>query len=182
MAWQNFPALHVVNQANPNRYSANDTAAYERVGNRTADPAISDIPQNASCANLNVTGYGCGPGITRNRSEPLSFPGKLVNLTWDEPGQLVGPNNSYVTFASSLAVDPKYVAWVSQLNLTYTDLVVTGANQGYTYQPNTTVYEGDPAVNGTMFIALTSVNDPFTPFNLSNINPYVSAIALYQAG
>ncbi|PSK55999.1 Protein rds1 [Elsinoe australis] len=184
VAWQNFPALHVVNQPNPNRWSANDTANYERVGNRTSDPAISDIPQHESCVNLNVTGYGCGPAIARNRSEPLSFPGKQVNLTWDLPGQAVGPNNSYVTDVSPVSKDaaPKWVLWTSQLNATYTELTVTGDNQGFTYQPAGDVYEGDPIVNGTMFIALTSENPYVTPFNLSNVNPFIKSLGIYQSG
>jgi hypothetical protein len=44
-------------------------------------------------------------------------------------------------------------------------------------------YAGDPAVNGTMFIAITDMNLTVTPSNLSMINPHVYAgPALYQAG
>lgn len=180
LAWQNFPSLRAINQPNPNRISANDTQAYEVVGNRTADPSDSTIPADESCVNVNVTGYGCGPAIARNRSEPLSFPGKLVNLTWDSPGLPVGPNNSYVT--STSAGQPQFVAWVSQLNLTYTPIEVTGENTGFTYQPAGEVFEGDPAVNDTMFIALTDVDIFLTPFNLTMINPHVVALGMYQAG
>jgi hypothetical protein len=43
--------------------------------------------------------------------------------------------------------------------------------------------EGDPAINGTMFIALTDTNTSYTAFNLSNVNPHVAAGPfLYQAG
>ena len=180
LAWQNFPALHVVNQANINRISPNDTADFERVGNRTSDPAITDIPQNASCLSTNATGYGCYPQIAHNKSEPLSFPGKQVRLLWDTPGQAVGPNNSYVTATSAGA--PTWVAWVAQLNLTYTPLTVTGPNEGYTYQPASEVYQSKGAVNGTMFIALTDTDLYLTPFNLSMINPHVAALGIYQAG
>jgi len=180
LAWQNFPALHIINNANVNRISANDTTAYEVAGNRTSDPSSSFIPADESCVNSNITGEGCGPAISRNRSEPLSFPGKQVHFSWDAPGQAVGPNNSYVTSTSAGA--PKFVAWVSQLNLTYTPLTVTGESTGYTYQPAGEVYEGDPAVNGTMFVALTDTDLFLTPFNLSMINPHVAALGLYQAG
>lgn len=180
LAWQNFPALHVANQANINRFSPNDTANWERVGNRTSGPAISTIPQNETCINLNVTGYGCGPAIARNRSEPLSFAGKQVDLLWDVPGQPVGPNNSYVTSTSAGA--PAFVAWASQLNLTYTPLTVTGPNSGYTYQPAGEVYQSKESVNGTTFIALTDTDLYLTPFNLSMINPHVVALGMYQAG
>ncbi|KAF2644682.1 hypothetical protein P280DRAFT_418847, partial [Massarina eburnea CBS 473.64] len=180
LAWQNFPALHFVNQANPNRFSPNDTQPNEVVGNRVADPSNSTIPKDQSCVNVNVTGYSCSPAIVHNRTEPLTFPGKLVNLTWDAPGSAIGPNNSYVT--STSAGQPAFVAWVSQLNLTYTELTLTGDNKGYTYQPASEVYEGDPAVNGTMFVALTDSDTFLTPFNLSMMNPHVVALGLYQAG
>jgi len=180
LAWQNFPALHIVNQPNPNRWSANDTKPYEVVGNRIADPSDSNIPSEESCVNLNVTGYGCGPAISRNRSEPLSFPRKMVNLTWDDPGMTVGPNNSYIT--STQAGTPQFVAWVSQLNLTYTPLTLTGQNSGYTYQPASEVYQGDPAANDTMCIAITDTDLFLTPFNLSMINPHVRALGFYQTG
>jgi len=180
LAWQNFPALHVLNQPNINRLHANETGNGELVGNRTSDPSKSTFPSGQSCINVNVTGEGCGPAISRNRSEPLSFPGRQVNLSWDEPGMAVGPNNSYVT--STAAGKPAFVAWVSQLNLTYTPLTTTGSSSGFTFQPADEVYEGDPAVNGTMFIALTDSNLFLTPFNLSMINPHVVALGLYQAG
>ena len=182
LAWQNFPALHVANQANINRWSPNDTAFWERVDNRTSSPAT--IPdQEDSCINTNTTGFSCGPAIAHNRSEPLSFPGKKVFLEWDAPGQPVGPNNSYVTSKGGVAGDPQYVAWAAQLNLTYTPLVTTGPNSGYTFQPNASVYEnGQQIVNGTMFIALTDSDMYLTPFNLSMINPHVVALGVYQAG
>ncbi|KAJ4382381.1 hypothetical protein N0V86_002716 [Didymella sp. IMI 355093] len=183
LSWQNFPTLHVVNQANPNRFSPNDTKPNEVVGNRIGDPADSNIPADESCVNVDAQenpGYSCSPAIAHNRSEPLSFPGKLVNLTWDAPGQAVGPNNSYITATSAGA--PLFAAWVSQLNLTYTPLITTGNNSGYTYQPASEVYEGDPAANGTMFLAITDSDMFLTPFNLSMINPHVVALGLYQAG
>jgi hypothetical protein len=180
LAWQNFPALTFPLQANPNRVSPNDTQANEVVGDRVADPSNSTIPPEESCVNVTEPGYGCGPAIAHNRSEPLTFPGKLVNLTWEEPGLAVGPNNSYVTATS--AGKPAFVAWVSQLNLTYTPLEITGQNEGYTYQPASEVYQGDPAVNGTMFVAITDSDLFLTPFNLSMINPHVVALGLYQAG
>ncbi len=180
LAWQNFPALIVANQANINRWSPNDTKPYETTGNRTSDPSDSRIPEEESCIHLNVTGFGCGPAISRNRSEPLTFPGREVHLTWEDPGQQVGPNNSYVT--STQAGEPRFVAWVNQLNLTYTPLTRTGPNAGFTYQPASEVFQGHPAVNETTFIALTDLDLFLTPFNLSMINPHVRALGLYQAG
>ncbi|KKZ60873.1 hypothetical protein EMCG_04464 [[Emmonsia] crescens] len=54
---------------------------------------------------------------------------------------------------------------------------------GRTIQPDLSTYEGDPAINGTIFIAITDTNLFLTPFNLSLINPQVVAgPAVYQAG
>jgi hypothetical protein len=150
------------------------------VGNRTGDPGNSKILKNESCVHFNKTGYNCGPAIARDRNVPLSFPGREVFLTWDDPGLLVGPNNSYVT--STTAGQPAFVAWLSQLNLTYTPLNLTGPNSGSTYQPASEVFKTDPAVNGTMFVALTDTELYVTPYNLTMLNPHVRALGLYQAG
>ena len=181
LAWQNFPALSVLNQPNAARINANRTTFGETIGNTSSAPLNSTVPEADSCLDSSVVGENCSPAITHNRSIPLSFPGRQVFFSWENPGNPVGPNNSYIT-ATSVS-DAKYVAWVTQLNLTYSELTQTGSNEGYTFQPDVSTYEGDPAANGTMFVALTSENIPFTPFNLSQINPFVVAgPALYQAG
>jgi hypothetical protein len=140
---------------------------------------------NDFCVGTNITGSDCSASISQNRSIPLSYPGRKVYLEWEAPGKAVGPNNSYVTATSAGA--PQFVVWVSQLNVTYSPLTnITnrnGLNYGQTIQPDVSTYEGDPAINGTMFIALTDANITYTAFNLSFINPHVVAGPfLYQAG
>jgi hypothetical protein len=97
---------------------------------------------------------------------------------------LTGPNNSYVP--SGARNSPSFVAWVTQTNVTYSPLLgATGGNvsTGQTEQPDLATFAGDPAINGTVFIALTDSNPFLTPFNLSLINSHVVAgPALYQAG
>jgi len=182
LAWQNFPVLHILNNPNINRFSPNDTAqdGTEQVGPRIADPSVSNITTDQSCENLNVTGYGCGPAVAHNKSEPLSFPGKKILFQWDAPGQAVGPNNSYVT--STSAGSPAFVGWSSQLNLTYTPLTVTGNSIGYTFQPEGFVYGNDGIINGTMAVMLTDLDLYVTPFNTSLLNPHIVALGMYQAG
>ena len=182
LAWQNFPALTVLNQPNAARINANRTGFGETVGKTGSAPLNETaVPQADQCLNSTIVGEDCSPAITQNRSIPLSFAGRKVFFEWEAPGLPVGPNNSYVT--STTAGAPAYVAWVTQLNLTYSALTVTSNNSGYTFQPNTSTFAGDPAINGTMFVALTSKNITLTPFNLSMINPFVVAgPALYQAG
>ncbi|OJJ81417.1 ferritin-like domain-containing protein [Aspergillus glaucus CBS 516.65] len=179
LAWQNFPALHIVNQPNPDRI--NGSSAY----NETLTPGMNTLNSTGiddSCLKSDIIGEACNASITHNRTTPLSFPGREVLLTWETPGQSVGPNNSYIT--TTTAGDPKFVMWVSQLNVTYTALTMgDNSTSGSTTQPNTTTFEGDPAINGTMFIAITD-SDPFlTSFNFSMANAHVVAgPALYQAG
>lgn len=200
LAWQNFPALRILNQPNPNLLdgsraynqtltsgmnTSNGTAASNSTssGGRSTSSGGSSASGAYSCINSTTIGENCSPAITRNRTIPLSYPGRQVALRWESPGKAVGPNNSYVT--STSAGSPQFVVWVSQLNVTYTPLRMSGMNSstGTTMQPDMQTFDGDPAVNGTMFIAITD-SDPFlTPFNISMINPHVVAgPALYQAG
>ncbi|KAL2838106.1 hypothetical protein BJY01DRAFT_251114 [Aspergillus pseudoustus] len=145
---------------NANTITFNETSDIDNF-NGTGDPSSTfTLPANETCVHVNETGYSCDPAITHNRHDPLTFPGRK------------GAGGG----------EPKFVAWLSQLNLTYTDLNLTGNNSGYTYQPASEVYETDPGVNGTSFIAITD-DDPFvTPFNMTLLNPNVVALGLYQAG
>ncbi|EEP82971.1 protein rds1 [Uncinocarpus reesii 1704] len=190
LAWQNFPALWILNQPNPAR--VNGSAGYNETltaGMNTLSNA--NLTSSQACLNTTDKSNDCGPAITQNRTIPLSWPGREVRLMWDTPGKPVGPNNSYIT--SSQAGSAKFVAWVTQLNVTYSPLTLqsntsnnatNGTMQmGTTIQPNVETFAGDPAINGTMFIAITDADPVLTPFNLSMINPHVVAgPALYQAG
>jgi hypothetical protein len=72
---------------------------------------------------------------------------------------------------------------VTQLNLTYSPLTNISGTNGMTIQPNVSTFAGDPAINGTIFVAITDSDLCLTPFNLSMINPHVVAgPAMYQAG
>lgn len=179
LVWQNLPALNILNQPNPARINGSNVFN-ETTGGWTNTLSTADIDDSDSCVNATETGVNCTPAITRNRTEPLSYAGRKVYLSWDEPGQAVGPNNSYVT--STTASKPAFAAWVTQLNVTYSPLQDITDNTAWTIQPNTSVYEGDPAINGTMFLAITDKDLYVTPFNLTMLNPHVAALGLYQAG
>merc|ERR1711964_952649 len=94
LVWQNFPALTALNQPNSARRNATQTGFNETTGFGPAAPS-SDPPADESCVGNNVTGFDCTAAISQNRSIPLSYPGRQVFLEWDNPGQAVGPNNSY---------------------------------------------------------------------------------------
>ncbi|KAK5991743.1 Protein rds1 [Cladobotryum mycophilum] len=181
LVWQNFPALYIRNQPNPARIDGSN------VWNETTGPWVNtlstyNISKSDLCVNATNTTVDCHPAISQNRSIPLSYPGRQVFLHWDSPGQLVGPNASYVT--SSNVKEPKYAAWVSQLNVTYSPLqnISLDERTAYTIQPNVSTWEGNPAINGTMFLALTDTDLNVTPYNLTQLNPHVAALAVYQAG
>ncbi|KAL1976572.1 hypothetical protein VTN31DRAFT_2854 [Thermomyces dupontii] len=194
LVWQNFPALRILNQPNPARTNGSEGF------NETLEAGASTlnetaIPDDDKCFDEDDDSNDCPPAITQNRTIPLSWPGRVVNLTWENPGLPVGPNNSYIT--SSQAGEPAFVAWVTQLNVTYSPLTVLNSSNssnsanasnsftwsGSTVQPNVETFMGDPAVNGTIFIAITDTDLFVTPYNISLINPHVVAgPALYQAG
>lgn len=179
LVWQNYPALRVLNQPNAARihgsYAWNETR-----GDYAGTLSTADLSPADACVNASAVGENCAPAITHNRTSPLSYAGREVFLEWDDPGQFVGPNNSYVTATSAGA--PKFAAWVSQLNVTYSPLLNISGNSAYTIQPNMSTFEGDPGINGTMFLLITDRDLPVTPFNISQVNPFVNALTMYQAG
>lgn len=181
LVWQNFPALFILNQPNPARINAS-SAFNETTGGWANSLSTKNISSSQLCFNATNATLNCAPAISQNRSLPLSYPGRQVFLRWDSPGKLVGPNNSYVT--STRVRQPRFAAWVSQLNITYSPLLNVSLRDrtAYTFQPNVSTWDHDPAINGTMFLALTDRRINVTPYNLSQINPHVAALAVYQAG
>ncbi|KAI0394545.1 hypothetical protein F5Y17DRAFT_427747 [Xylariaceae sp. FL0594] len=179
LIWQNFPALHVLNQPNPARVNGSNVWN-ETLGDVSNTLSTADITKADLCVNATEVGENCSPAITHNRTNPLSYPGREVFLSWDEPGKPVGPNNSYIT--NTTAGSPKFALWVTQLNATYSPLLNISGNSAYTIQPNMSTFVGDPAINGTIFLAITDRELPVTPFNLTQVNPFVNALTIYQAG
>jgi len=142
----------------------------------------------------------------QNRTTPISGPGRNVTFQYEAAGKNVGPNGSYVTASSAGA--PAYVAWISQLNVTYSPFISTGNFTGYTIQPNGTIFPSyfgqaplvnlttdlgkqpnntpsEGIINGTMFVALVDALAPalnVTAFNLTYLNSHIAAgPAIYQA-
>lgn len=181
LAWQNFPALAILNQPNPARLDPSQTGFNETIdtGMNTLNSTV--VPGDERCVDSDNELLDCDPRISQNRTIPLSFPGCEVFFSWEGPGKPVGPNNSYVT--STKAGPPRFVLWASQLNATYSPLLNVEGYTGSTIQPDVSTYQGDPAINGTMFVALTDLDLVVTPFNISMVNPHIVAgPALYQAG
>ncbi|KAJ5246559.1 Protein rds1 [Penicillium chermesinum] len=161
LAWQNFPALTITDQPTVAKAGQRGNV-YE---NNTITPGT-----NVAKADSGSSGSGSpsssngGASVATDNHLPLSYPGRQVGFTWDAPGKKVGPNNSYVT--TTQAGDPKYVIWVSQLNVTYTTLRSNGSH-GVTVQPDVEAYMGDPLINGTIFVALTDAAPPLVRSTLA---------------
>lgn len=125
--------------------------------------------------------------ITHNRTS-LTEEGRLVELAWDAPETGISYDGKYNSSLGGLVKgsdnkQPTHVAWISQLNVTYTEIEITGERAGQTYQPGGTVFENvdQSIVNDTMFLAV--VDEPLyvTPYNLSLLNDHIFAFGLYQA-
>jgi hypothetical protein len=132
----------------------------------------------------NATSFGGAPAVSHDTAA-LSHPGMEIELQWENPGKLVGPNDSYVT--STIAGPAKFVGWVNQVNVTYTPLqdirVGPNCNLGTTIQPGGVTLGGRPIINETMFVVLTDSDLFVTPYNLTMLNPHIVAgPALYSAG
>jgi len=127
---------------------------------------------------------GYQAAITHNRTS-LTQPGRNVTFQWEAANQTVSYDGKYNTSIGGLVngTTPKYVAWVNQLNVTYSPLTVTGNNTGYATQPGGVVFNNtdDGIINGTMFIGLTDTDLYVTPYNLSLLNDHLYAWGLYQA-
>ncbi|KAK9483912.1 hypothetical protein V1527DRAFT_238440 [Lipomyces starkeyi] len=179
VAWQNFPALNITN--NPNPAALNATSPSNATLSTTSSPAPF-----ANATGLPGSNFTFVPAIASNRTG-FTFPGNVLQLAGEFPGKAVGPNSSYTTNSSAGA--PRFAAWISQLNTTYTVLenVVNGTNgwTATTRQPGDTIWPNvsEVIVNGSMFIVATDANISVTPYNISELNSHVVAgPAVYLAG
>lgn len=116
-----------------------------------ADATTGSNPLNSShvangngCLNATDESSDCGPAITQNRTIPLSYPGRPIHVSWENTNQTVGPNNSYITSRSSLADEPRWALFVSQLNATFVPLTNLTGNSASFVQPNMSTFAGDP--------------------------------------
>lgn len=187
--FQNFPGLQVTNGPDALSNSTGSWPAISTVNNTLTRPGrrvefqwedpgqpVGWIPvEDAPEVNYTNAGY-------YNGSTTAPFNGSTV-ISNNSSEDTESPLYKTFTFVNG---PPKYAAWISQLNTTYTELhnVNTSDNTAYTIQPNTTVFpnSNNTIVNGTVFVVLTDEKVPVTPFNLTKINEHVVAgPVLYQA-
>lgn len=79
----------------------------------------------------------------------------------------------------------QFAAWISQLNLTYTELYDINGTTAKTKQPGGELYGPNtfPVLNGTQFVLVVDADPYLTPFNLSYLNSHVVAgPSMYQSG
>jgi len=114
------------------------------------------------------------PAIATNRTS-LTTPGRKVTMNWQDLGVPAGPYNQVTS--SKASAGPKYAAWLSQYNVTYTPLQNVTGRYAETIQPDGVVFNttGPGIVNGTVFLMITDANPHLTPANLSLINDHIVA-------
>lgn len=174
-------------------------------GNPRVDwPIFPPINVTNSPTNNSVLLDGYEAAITHNRTS-LTTAGQTVELAWGSPQMNISADGMYNSSVGPLTdgKQPAFVAWVSQLNVTYTPLNVTGNNTGVTTQPGGVVFDStDDGIvvslcslpqsnlvdvqrlteqNGTSFIGITDTDLYVTPYNLSLLNDHLFAWDIYQA-
>ena len=95
--FQNFPGLNVVVRFHRSIFSFSSYPLHSLL----TLYSTQNNPDPTPFINTSTPDNNTNPAITHNRSIPLSFPGRQVNLTWELPGQAVGPNSSFVTNTSA---------------------------------------------------------------------------------
>ncbi|KAL4780090.1 hypothetical protein BJX76DRAFT_361151 [Aspergillus varians] len=82
LAWQKFPTLRILDSSNIDRLVPNSTKqdGSETVGDQITDPSLSNQTGTDGCVTAQRIGSNCAPNLARNRSEPLSHPGKIVHF------------------------------------------------------------------------------------------------------
>ncbi|OQE10208.1 hypothetical protein PENVUL_c004G06652 [Penicillium vulpinum] len=100
-----------------------------------------------------------------------------LNITYTPLHVVNGTNSTSSTNSTDITNNTNIAKSTDSANSTADGI------RGYTIQPNFETYQGDPAFNGTIFIAITDSDPYVSPFNLSLIDPHVVAgPAVYQAG
>ncbi|BGP30723.1 conserved fungal protein [Rhodotorula toruloides] len=118
------------------------------------------------------------PGINSNYTLTEGA-GRTIQFTWELLNKTVGYDGLYKT--QSVAGEPKFMAFIDQLNVTYAPLQNISNNSASAVVPNGTVFPPQPQVVNSMFVALTDSDVYVTPYNLSLINNHTVAVGLYQA-
>lgn len=109
------------------------------------------------------------PGLNSNYTLTEGA-GRRVDLYWEPLNKTVGPDGLYVT--ESVAGEPKFLAFIDQLNVTYAPLegVNLTSRVAHAIVPNGTVFPPQPVVVNTAFVAVVDEDIFLTPYNISLIN------------
>ncbi|GAA5967690.1 hypothetical protein JCM8115_006903 [Rhodotorula mucilaginosa] len=120
------------------------------------------------------------PGLNSNYTLTEGA-GRRVDLYWEPLNKTVGPDGLYVT--ESVAGEPKFLAFIDQLNVTYAPLegVNLTSRVAHAIVPNGTVFPPQPVVVNTAFVAVVDEDIFLTPYNISLINNHTIAVGMYQA-
>jgi hypothetical protein len=136
--------------------------------------------------NATTAGLAAGGAAISHNISALVHTGEELQFTYDQPGKTQGPyKQKTMAGPHTFGEKPKYAAFISQLNLTYSPLYDVTSTSAKTKIPSGYVLPvgNKEIINGTMFISLTNKNPHLTPANLTLINSYtVAGPAIFQAG
>ncbi|GAA5866788.1 hypothetical protein JCM3774_001801 [Rhodotorula dairenensis] len=120
------------------------------------------------------------PGLNSNYTLTRGA-GRFVDLYWEPLNKTVGYDDLYKT--ESVAGEPKFLAFINQLNVTYAPLegVNLTSRVAHASVPNGTVFPPEPQVVNSVFVALVDEDIFLTPYNVSLINNHTVAVGMYQA-
>lgn len=124
-------------------------------------------------------------GVSNNYTH-VAQPHRQLQLQWEAPGKAVGPpEQNYTTDKNPDLGDPAYVAFIHQLNVTYSPLENVEDMTATTIHPEFKMFDQGMGINGTVFLAITDEQAPMmnlTPYNFSLLNDHVHAFGPYFAG
>ncbi|KAK9475979.1 hypothetical protein V1514DRAFT_286330 [Lipomyces japonicus] len=138
---------------------------------------------NAPNATSNWTLAGITGNFTTPNPSSIPLPGTentTINFTADFPGNAVGPNRTYTTSSHALG-QPRFAAWISQINVTYTELInFSNSSTGWTASaslPSVALFPTSrtPLISGSVYVVITDTDQPVTPFDISILNDHIIA-------
>ncbi|GAA5843017.1 hypothetical protein JCM3766R1_001663 [Sporobolomyces carnicolor] len=112
------------------------------------------------------------PGINSNYTL-TSGSGRVVTFEWEQPGKVTGYDDLYMT--ETVAGEPKFAAFIGQLNVSYAPLINVTNNSASAIVPESFVFYDQPQVVNTVFVSIVDTNLTLTPYNLSMINNHTVA-------
>jgi hypothetical protein len=159
-------------------------AGYQNSTNQKFTSFLSTVfPSLEINNNPNLTAEGVESAVSTNRTAFVTPGVTKLELTYEAPGLPKSYNQSGNSslYTSALGKNVTQTenltcVFIAQLNATNVPFQRTGNNSGTCLMPNGTLFsQGNPILNDTNFILLTSESIYVTPYNLSLLDDVIVA-------